>query len=106
MDASKAKSGEVIMGKAQVLQRWTEYIKELYEDDRHKGKPRIRKDMHGPRILKADEIAVEQVKGLGEFRIEKLALVLNENIRQWRNSRRSQQINIHHTSKEIWCNRM
>ena len=31
----KSKSAEIIMEIAQVLQRWTEYIKELYEDDRH-----------------------------------------------------------------------
>ena len=91
----KSKSGEIIMEKAQVLQRWTEYIKELYEDDRHEEKPWIKKDMQGPRILKAeiekainhmknnkatgpDEIAVEQIKGLGEFGIEKLTLILNE----------------------------
>ena len=91
----KSKSGEIIMEKAQVLQRWTEYIKELYEDDRHKEKPWIKKSMHGPRILKAetekainrmknnkatgpDEIAVEQIKNLGEFGIEKLTLILNE----------------------------
>ena len=91
----KSKSGEIIMEKAQVLQIWTEYIKELYEDDRHKEKPWIKKDMQGPRILKAeiekainhmknnkatgpDEIAVEQIKGLGEFGIEKLTLILNE----------------------------
>ena len=91
----KSKSGEIIMEKAQVLQRWTEYIKELYEDDRHKEKPGIKKDMQGPRILKAeiekainhmknnkvtgpDEIAVEQIKGLREFGIEKLTLILNE----------------------------
>ena len=90
-----SKSGEIITEKGQVLQRWTEYIKELYEDDRHKGKPRIRKDMQGPKIIKAEiekainymknnkvtgpnEIAVEQIKGLGEFEIEKLTLILNE----------------------------
>ena len=91
----KSKSGEIIIEKAQVLQILTEYIKELYEDDRHKENPWIKKDMQGPRILKAeiekainhmknnkatgpDEIAVEQIKGLGEFGIEKLTLILNE----------------------------
>ena len=37
-----------------MLQKWTEYIKELYEDNRHKGKPRIRKNMQGPKIVKAE----------------------------------------------------
>ena len=91
----KNKSGEIIIEKAQVLQRWIEYTKELYEDDKHKGKSRIRKDLQGPKILKTelekaincmknnkatgpDEIAVEQIKGLREFGIEKLSLILNE----------------------------
>ena len=55
----------------------------------------VRKGMQGPRILKAEiekainymknskatgsyEISVEQIKGLGEFEIEKLTLILNE----------------------------
>ena len=40
----KSKTGEIVMEKAQVLQRWTEYIKELYEDDRHKGLGKICND--------------------------------------------------------------
>ena len=91
----KRKNGKIIMEKAQVLERWTEYIKDLFEDDRQKEKPKITKAIQGPKILKTevrrainhmknnkasgpDEITVEQINGLEEFGIEKLIFILNE----------------------------
>ena len=91
----KRKNGEIIMKKAQVLERCTEYIKNLFEGDRQKEKPKITRNIQGPKILKAKvrrainhmknnkapgpgEITVEQIKGLEEFEIEKLTFTLNE----------------------------
>ena len=42
------------MEKAEVLERWTEYIKDLFEDDRRKEKPKITRNIEGPKILKAE----------------------------------------------------
>lgn len=39
------------MEKDKIIERWTEYIQELFEDDRE-AMPQIRKTMEGPEILK------------------------------------------------------
>ena len=41
------------MEKEQVLRRWTEYIGELFHDNRGE-KPKITKNIEGPRILKSE----------------------------------------------------
>src|ERR1700730_11546481 len=58
----KGKDGTVLMEKDQIFQRWTEYIQELFEDDRG-DLPQIRKDIDGPNILK-DEVrfAIKRMK--------------------------------------------
>src|SRR5438552_17728198 len=50
------------MEKEKIIERWTEYIQELFEDDRE-ALPQIRKDIEGPEILK-DEVrfAIKQMK--------------------------------------------
>ena len=50
----KAKDGTVLLEKEQIIERWTEYIQELFHDDRE-DTPQIRKDIDGPEILK-DEV--------------------------------------------------
>ena len=41
------------MEKEKVLERWTEYIEELFRDDRGE-KPTIHKNIDGPKILKSE----------------------------------------------------
>ncbi|MCH9665805.1 MAG: hypothetical protein K0U41_08180 [Gammaproteobacteria bacterium] len=90
----KSKEGNIIMEKGKILERWTEYIKELFHDDRGE-KPAIHKNLDGPNILKSevraalakmkrnkaagpDEIVTEMITALEEFGIEKLTEVVNE----------------------------
>src|SRR5579872_5638312 len=47
----KSNEGEILMDKEEVLERWTEYIGELFSDERIE-QPRIRKNVVGPKILK------------------------------------------------------
>ena len=58
----KGKDGTVLTEKDRILQRWTEYIQELFEDGRG-DLPQIRKDIDGPDILK-DEVmfAIKHMK--------------------------------------------
>ena len=48
----KSKDGAIVMEKDKVLQRWTEYIAEVFHDNRGE-KPIIRKNMEEPEILKS-----------------------------------------------------
>ena len=90
----KAKDGTVILEKEKILERWTEYIGELFHDNRG-DKPTIVKKIEGPKILKSevrtaiakmrknkaaepDEIVVEMVTALDEFGIDQLTGVINE----------------------------
>ena len=58
----KSKDGTVLMEKEKIIERWTEYIQELFEDDRE-AMPQIRKVMEGPKVLK-DEVrfAIKKMK--------------------------------------------
>ena len=84
----KSKDGKVIMEKERILERWTEYIGELFSDNRGQ-KPTIMKQIEGPKILKSevkaamskmkrniavgpDEITTEMLQALDEFEVEKL----------------------------------
>ncbi|ESN94320.1 hypothetical protein HELRODRAFT_164141 [Helobdella robusta] len=49
----KAKSGEIILEKEKVLERWTEYINDL-SDDICGEMPFIKKDVEGPKILRSE----------------------------------------------------
>ena len=90
----KSKEGTIIMEKDKVLQRWTEYITDLFHDNRGE-KPIIRKNMEGPEILRSevraaiakmkrnktagpDKIVIEMVTALEDFGIEKVTEVINE----------------------------
>ncbi len=82
------------MKRGEVLERWTEYIGELFHDNRGQ-KPTISKTLDGPQILKEevklalskmkknkaagpDDIVVEMLTSLEEFGIEKLTEIVNE----------------------------
>ncbi len=90
----KANDGTIIMDKEKILERWSEYIGELFQDERG-AKQNIRNNMEGPPIIQPevkeairkmkrnkatgpDEIAVELIKSLEEFGVEKLTELLNE----------------------------
>ena len=49
----RSKDGTIITEKYDILERWTEYIEELFRDNRG-GKPEIRKNIDGPKILQSE----------------------------------------------------
>ena len=58
----KSKDGTVLMDKEDVLNRWSEYIGELFKDNRGE-RPAIKKNTDGPPILKAEvEAAIRKMK--------------------------------------------
>ena len=77
-----------------MIERWTEYISVLFNDERG-DMPSIRKNMTGSRILQSevqvavkkmkndkavstDRLAVELIKSIGDFGIDKLTNMLKE----------------------------
>ena len=90
----KSKDGTLVMEREDILKRWSEYIEELFYDDRGQ-KPLIRKNIEGPRILKSevsaavahtkrnkaagpDGIVVEMIEALEDFGINTLTEIINE----------------------------
>ncbi|GFR88016.1 hypothetical protein ElyMa_004239800 [Elysia marginata] len=90
----KAKNGEIIMEKDKILERWSEYIKELFDNERKEIEV-MKGNLTGPPILKdevrtaiwkmkngkatgPDNIAAEQIKALDEFGINKITELLDE----------------------------
>ena len=90
----RSKDGTIITEKDYILERWTEYIEELFRDNRG-GKPEIRKNIDDPKILQSeiraavsrmkgnkargpDGIVIEMIKALDDFGIEKLTIMANE----------------------------
>ena len=82
------------MEKNQILERWSEYIEELFDDEREQ-KPVIRKNIEGPRILRAEVtaaiahtkrnkaagpygIVVEMMEALEDFGIDTMKEIINE----------------------------
>ena len=59
----RSKSGTILIEKNEILNRWSEYIEELFDDNRM-SKRNIRKNMEGPPIMK-DEVrqAIKSMKG-------------------------------------------
>ena len=61
-DCVKAKDGNLLMEREDVLNRWSEYIEDLFQDDRSE-KPIIKKDMDGRPILKEEvSAAIRKMK--------------------------------------------
>jgi len=90
----KSKDGKIVMEKDKILERWSEYISELFHDERGE-KPTIHKNMEGPPILRSeveaalrkmkknkaagpDEIVTEMLTSLEDFGKEKLTEMMNE----------------------------
>ena len=58
----RSKDGTIITEKDDILERWTEYIEELFRN--RGGKPEIRKNIDGPKILQSEiRAAVSRMKG-------------------------------------------
>ena len=89
----KSKEGTILMEKEDSLNRWSEYIEELYDDDRGE-KPVISKNMDGPPIVEEevtpaiknmkhgkatgpDNIPVEIISGLGHVGAKMTTKLLN-----------------------------
>jgi len=49
----KAKDGSVLLEKEEILERWSEYIEELFDDNRT-ALPELRKNISEPKILKSE----------------------------------------------------
>ena len=90
----RKRDGKIAMDTEEVLGRWEEYIKELFEDDRG-DKPVINKNIEGPEILReeiaaamkkmknkkspgTDEIMIEMLNATEEFGIEKVTALANK----------------------------
>ena len=89
------KDGSIIIDKSEILVRWEEYIKEVYDDEDRGPQRRSQRNMEGPRLLQSkikhaikkmkqgratgiDEIAVEMIIALEEFGIEQLTKLANK----------------------------
>ena len=90
----KTKEGSIIMDKEKILERWAEYIGELFEDNR-KEHDVMKKNFAGPPIMKdelreamrkmktgkatgPDGLSIELIEALEEDGIEKVTTLLNE----------------------------
>ncbi|GFO24946.1 endonuclease-reverse transcriptase [Plakobranchus ocellatus] len=90
----KAMNGDIIIDKEKILERWEEYIRELFKDDR-KDHNIMKNNFAGPSIMKEeietaikkmkygkatgpDNISVELIEALEDFGIGKVTHLLNE----------------------------
>ena len=90
----KDKNGNILTDIDEVIKRWEEYVKELFNDIRGE-KPEIRTEMSGPPILRAevelaakcmkkgkavgdDGLMIEMVETAGDFAIEKITDLANK----------------------------
>ena len=91
----KSKDGSVLMEKQEQLERWAEYIRDLYGDDTRAQDYTLKKTEEGPPILteevkKAinltrqgkstgpDNISIEELIALEDFGIKELTSIINE----------------------------
>ena len=66
----RKRDGTLVMSKEKILERWKEYLIELYEDER-KGRPEIRKALDRPPIITKNKIdfvlkKVKRGKAIGQ----------------------------------------
>ena len=90
----KTREGSIIMDKEKILERWAEYIRELFEDNR-KEHDVMKKNFAGPPIMKdevreairkmktgkatgPDGLSIKLIEALEEYGIEKVTTLLNE----------------------------
>lgn len=87
----KDKNGNVLTDSEDVLERWREYVKELFEDIRGEV-PETNEELNGPEILReeveqavkemkrekaegGDGVVVEMLEAAGDFGLEKLTML-------------------------------
>jgi len=90
----KSKTGTILMEKHDILSRWSEYIEELFDDNRA-SKPNIKKNIEGPPIMKdevrqaiklitinkatgPDGISVEMIQCLEELGVDVMTKLINK----------------------------
>jgi hypothetical protein len=90
----KSKSGAILMEKSDILNRWSEYIAELFDDNRA-SKPNIKKNIEGPSIMKdevrqaiksvktnkatgPDGISIEMIQSLDELGLDVMTKLINK----------------------------
>ena len=66
----QAQDGTMLMEKEEVLARWSEYVEELFRDDRG-PKPVMKRNLEGPSILKEEVKAAMKKMKNGKVRIKK-----------------------------------
>ncbi|CAG5114715.1 unnamed protein product, partial [Candidula unifasciata] len=89
----ESKDGDLLMGQSNIINRWTEYIEELYDDNRPDVELQTNND--GPPIMTAkvedailhmkkgkapgpDNISLEEIEALGDFGIKIITKLLND----------------------------
>ena len=90
----RKKDGSLAMETDEILSRWEEYIKELFEDNRG-DKPDLKRNIEGPEITKdeiraamkkmknrkspgPDEVMIEMLNATEEFGVEKITALANK----------------------------
>lgn len=90
----KNKEGKILMETNEVLQRWSQYIDDLFEDETREF-PEILREMEGPEILKSeiqkamksmktgkspgdDGVMIEMLKAGGEILLDKITTIANK----------------------------
>ncbi|GFO07231.1 RNA-directed DNA polymerase from mobile element jockey-like [Plakobranchus ocellatus] len=96
----KAMNGDIIIDKEKILERWAEYIRELFKDDR-KDHNIMKNNFAGPPIMKEE---VELIEALEDFGIGKVTHLLNEIYDTGQIPTDLSKYNC--IAKEVRCNRM
>lgn len=90
----KSKDGQMLFDNEDISHRWTEYIKDLFKDERTEERP-VPENDEGPCILKEevtdamrslkngkscgpDEIYVEMLRALGDFGVDRITELCND----------------------------
>src|SRR5215469_2475518 len=92
--AIKKKDGTVVIEKEEVMERWEEYISELFRENRQEniniqyneeGPPIMKEEMEDAmnkmkfgKVVGNDGIAFEMLKALGNFAVEKITTLANK----------------------------
>ena len=62
----KSKDGQILMGKNEILNRWSEYIEDLYNDERCPAPPISNGNEGSPILVEEVENALKKMKKAGQ----------------------------------------